>query len=90
MSVALAKILHLHPVLRRHILLHVVFSGILLWLLCKDKSLQHLDALIHRGDDSFQPLLVDKFLRANEHFPDILVYAVQLGEVQPVKRGHQP
>lgn len=81
---------HLHPILRRHISLHIVFSGIFLWLLCEDESLQHLDALIHRGHDSLHPLFVDEFLRTSEHLPDVLVNAVQLGEVKPVKRGHQP
>ena len=81
---------HLHPILRRHIFFHIVFSGIFLWLLCEDESLQHLDALIHRGDDSLHPLFVDEFLRTSEHLPDVLVNAVQLGEVEPVKGGHQP
>ena len=79
-----------HPILRRHISLHIVFSGILLWPLGKDESLQHLDALIHRGDDSLHPLFVDEFLRASEHLSDVLVNVVQLGEVEPVKGGYQP
>ena len=77
-------------ILRRHISLHIVFSGIFLWLLCEDESLQHLDALIHRSDDSLHPLLVDEFPRASENLSDALVNAVQLGKVQPVERGHQP
>ena len=81
---------HLHPILRRHIAFHIVFRGILLRPLSEDKGLQHLDALIHRGDDSLHPLLVDEFLRASEHLSDVLVNVVQLGKVEPVKRGHQP
>ena len=82
--------LHSYVVFCHHIPLHIVFSGILLWLLGEDKGLQHLDALIHRGDDSFHPLFVDEFLRASEHLSDVLVNVVQLGKVEPVKRGHQP
>ena len=77
-------------ILRRHIAFHVVFRGIDLWLLGEHESLQHLDALVHRNSDGLHPLLVDEFLRASEHLPDIPVDAVQLGKVQPVKRGHQP
>mgnify|MGYP006065497395 CR=1 FL=1 len=77
-------------ILRRHISLHIVLCGIHLGLLCEDKSRQQLDTLIHRGNDSLHPLFVDEFLRASEHLPDVLVNAVQLGEVEPVKRGHQP
>ena len=76
---------HLHPILRRHIAFHIVFSGIFLWPLGKDESLQHLDALIHRGDDSLHPLFVDEFLRASEHLSDVLVNAVQLGEASQSK-----
>ena len=81
---------HLHPILRRHIAFHVVFRGIDLWLLGEHESLQHLDALVHRGGDGFHSLFVDEFLRASEHLPDVLVNVVQLGKVEPVKRGHQP
>ena len=77
-------------ILRRHISLHIVLCGIHLGLLCEDKSRQQLDTLIHRGNDSLHPLFVDEFFRTSEHLPDILVNAVQLGEVEPVKRGHQP
>ena len=77
-------------ILRRHISLHIVLCGIHLGLLCEDKSRQQLDTLIHRGDDSLHPLFVDEFLRTSEHLPDVLVNAVQLGEVEPVKGGHQP
>lgn len=82
--------LHSYVVFCHHIPLHIVLGGIHLGLLCEDKSLQHLDALIHRNNDGFHPFLVDEFLRASEHLPDIPVDAVQLGEVEPVKRGHQP
>ena len=77
-------------ILRRHVLLHVIFCGIRLGLLDEEEIPQHLNALIHRGDDSLHPLFVDEFFRTSEHLPDVLVKAVQLGEVEPVKRGHQP
>lgn len=78
-----------HPILRRQIVLHIIFCGILLRLLCEDESLQHLDALVHRGGDSFRPLFVDEFLRPSEHLSDLLADTVQLGKVESVKRGHQ-
>ena len=77
-------------ILRRHVLLHVIFCGIRLGLLDEEEIPQHLNALVYRGDDSFHPLFVDEFLRASEHLSDVLVNVVQLGEVEPVKRGHQP
>lgn len=70
-------------------MLHIIFCGILLRLLCEDESLQHLDALVHRGGDSFRPLFVDEFLRPSEHLSDLLADTVQLGKVESVKRGHQ-
>ena len=79
-----------HPVLRRHIALHIVFRGIRLGVLGEEEILQRLDAPVHGGSNSLHTLLVDEFLGAGECLPDILVNAVQLGEVQPVKRGHQP
>ena len=79
-----------HPVLRRHIALHIVFRGIRLGVLGEEEILQRLDAPVHGGSNSLHTLLVDEFLGAGECLPDILVNAVQLGEVQPVKRGLQP
>ena len=49
-----------------------------------------MDAPVHGGGDGLRPLLVDEFLGSGECLPDILVNAVQFGEVQPVERGHQP
>ena len=77
-------------ILRRHIALHIVFRGIRLGLLGEEEIPQRLDAPVHGGGDGLRPLLVDEFLGSGECLPDILVNAVQFGEVQPVKRGHQP
>ena len=77
-------------ILRRHVLLHVILWGIRLEVLVEEEIPQHLDAPVHRGNNGLHPLLVNEFLGAGECLPDVLVNAVQLGEVQPVKRGHQP
>lgn len=82
--------LHSYVVFCHHIPLHIVLGGIHLGLLCEDKSRQQLDTLIHRSNDGFHSLFVDEFLRTSEHHSDVLVNAIQLGEVEPVKRGHQP
>ena len=55
--------LHSYVVFCHHIPLHIVLGGIHLGLLSKDESFQHLDALIHRGDDSFHPLFAGEFFR---------------------------
>ena len=82
--------LHSYVVFCHHIPLHVIFRGIHLGLLGEEEILQHLNAPVHGGSDGLHPLLVDEILRAGECLPDILVKTVQLGEGQPVKRGHQP
>lgn len=59
-------------------------------LLGEEEIPQRLDAPVHGGSNSLHTFLVDEFLGAGKYLPDILVNAIQLGEVQPVKRGHQP
>ena len=58
------------PVLRRHVLLHVILCGIRLGLLDEEEIPQRLDAPVHRGSDGLRPFQGDEFLGAGECLPD--------------------
>lgn len=59
-----------HPILRRHIALHIIFRGIRLGLLDEEEIPQRLDAPVHRGGDGLHTFQVDEFVGAGECLPD--------------------